>query len=1218
MKVQSLSIFLFCLIGFNSVWAYDRPVIAQSALEDRPSEEIIQELEKISSEGARLYEQGLYEEAIAKTLEELENVATEGANLYQQGHYEEAIPLLLEFVSISETLVGENDPLVATGLNGLAQTYRDQIFRDGRGDYTAAISSYERAISIYENTSGETHTGLVDSLEGLAKVYEFKLDYAAAAALYERTLDIKEAALGDSHIDVAFTLNILAETYRKQANYDSALPLYERALVIREEALGLEHPDVATVLNNIGLLYKNISNYAAAIPPLERAVSIREAAQGLEHPDLAANLVNLASVYRATDEYPKALPLLERALAIEEKVFGRNHRSVATTLNELGLLYSRQANYAAALPLQEQAVAILKSTQGENHPSVATALSNLAISHYMRGEHTTAQSLLEDSLSIFGRALGENHPSFADSLSKLAFLTHAQGDYVSSQAMYERAISIQETAMGESHPNVAANLRLLGAVHVDQGNYDAAQVAYERALKIQEATLGESSTTVANTLNGLGLLHAQNENYVASIPLLERALSIYESVLGENHHNVSDSLSHLADAYFYQGDYTVALPLYERSLSIREEAFGETHADVADSLNDIGLLYAGQNDHATALPLFERSLAIYESIFKEDHPFLAVALVNIAISSWAQNNLEKTLEAFKRASSIQEDTLEEVLTSSSESGRQTYINNSVHTRGINSIAFNIRSAPDSVEATQLAFTNILRRKGRILDAVTNQQQRLRAQLSPDDQALLDELGTIRSQIAALQFNGLSNQNVEQYQSELGRLGGKAESIEVRLARSSARFELEITPVTIDTIKPLIPENAALVEFVRYLPINPTAPVDDRYGKGRYAAYVLNREGQTQVVDLGEAKAIEQLIGDFQQALSTRSASVKQIARQLDEYVMAPIRPLLGSKTHLLISPDGQLSLIPFDALIGEQDNYLIQDYQISYLTSGRDLVKFQLDTPSKQTPVILANPSYGELAASSVSVASSENVNKRSVDANNLNFGPLPGTIQESEAIASFLPNATVFTEDQATESHLKQVEAPSILHIATHGFFLPDVEFIPSVASNSRSALGASLNVVTTDTPASVTPSNLENPLLRSGLAFAGANIRSSGDDDGIFTALEASGLNLYGTQLVVLSACETGVGSISNGEGVYGLRRAFVAAGAESQLMSLWQVDDYGTSELMQLFYQNLMEKGQGRSEALRSAQLEMMNTGTYAHPYYWSSFIFSGDWRPLEAQN
>ncbi|WP_008309756.1 CHAT domain-containing protein [Leptolyngbya sp. PCC 6406] len=216
-------------------------------------------------------------------------------------------------------------------------------------------------------------------------------------------------------------------------------------------------------------------------------------------------------------------------------------------------------------------------------------------------------------------------------------------------------------------------------------------------------------------------------------------------------------------------------------------------------------------------------------------------------------------------------------------------------------------------------------------------------------------------------------------------------------------------------------------------------------------------------------------------------------------------------------------------------------------------------------------------------------------------------TLQSAEC---GLNNPTVLDQGRATENALKQVQSPRILHIATHGFFLADVER-PNADSRGLGLIagGESLN------PSALVGIPIENPLLRSGLALAGFNTRSSGDEDGALTALEASQLNLFGTQLVVLSACDTGLGDVANGEGVYGLRRAFAIAGAETQLLSLWQVDDFGTQSLMARYYEKLMA-GMGRSEALRVVQLEMINQGgEYSHPYYWAAFVLAGNWERME---
>jgi len=388
---------------------------------------------------------------------------------------------------------------------------------------------------------------------------------------------------------------------------------------------------------------------------------------------------------------------------------------------------------------------------------------------------------------------------------------------------------------------------------------------------------------------------------------------------------------------------------------------------------------------------------------------------------------------------------------------------------------------------------------------------------------------------------------------------------------------------------------------------------DRVGQPRYVAYVLKHNGIINSVDLGPAEAIDRAADQFLDAISNpESVNAKETGRALEEIVARPIRKLLGNVRNVLISPDGKLNLVPFAALVDEQGKHLIENYTITYLTSGRDLLRLNVPRQSKQTPVVIANPAFSASMTSSkpdAAAAAAENPapanqskpspagvsGRRSGSMLRSNWSELRGTEEEADYLKGLLPNASVLTGRDATESALKQVIAPRILHLATHGFFLPDQ---PREPNDKAKIVG-------------------ENPLLRSGLVLAGANnLQGGGGEDGVLTALEAATLNLWGTRLVVLSACETGVGEVRSGEGVYGLRRALVLAGAESQVMTLWKVDDAATSEVVIEYYRRL-QSGEGRSEALRQVQLEFLRRKTKQHPFFWASFIINGDWRSIDVQ-
>ena len=270
----------------------------------------------------------------------------------------------------------------------------------------------------------------------------------------------------------------------------------------------------------------------------------------------------------------------------------------------------------------------------------------------------------------------------------------------------------------------------------------------------------------------------------------------------------------------------------------------------------------------------------------------------------------------------------------------------------------------------------------------------------------------------------------------------------------------------------------------------------------------------------------------------------------------------------------------------------------------------QVARENRTPPVIVANPLFGEPASEpatrAVRKTAAPTLARRGVttgeDLSNVYFAPLAASAEEARVIKGLFPDAALLTGRRATKTALQSVDAPRMLHIASHGFFLRDAAATtPDAASGAAARPGSARG-------------GAQNPLLRSGVALAGANTARDADDDGILTALEAAGLNLWGTKLVTLSACDTGVGEIRNGEGVYGLRRAFVLAGAETLVMSLWPVNDAIARETMVAYYTRLRH-GLGRGEALRQAKLEMLKRTVRQHPFYWASFIQSGEWARLD---
>ena len=690
----------------------------------------------------------------------------------------------------------------------------------------------------------------------------------------------------------------------------------------------------------------------------------------------------------------------------------------------------------------------------------------------------------------------------------------------------------------------------------------------------------------------------QAEQYTEAVATIAELISKLESKLGRYNSLVLPLQSFLAKAYEGAGDRDQALAVLTDAAQKQETIFGPDDPKVIKTLQDLGLQYWQNGDYDQALPFFERSFTLPGTDYSTNAFGRSTGSESLGALSQAERDYAAALSAADRSLLIYRALLDE---------KQLYIATEFAKTEDAHISAHLQNAPTDPQAASLPLSFILRYKGYLLDKTANISQQLWQSPTPNVQSLHEELYGLRSVLQTLSITDTSEIPIEQYVTEVSQIESKAAEISLQLSSQNVA-EQAFAPIAIDAVQREIPADAALIEIVRYLPTN--ADGSERpAASAHYAAYVLNRQGIAGAVDLGEAATIDRLAVELRRALATQSGSVKEPARQLYQKIIAPLDAVLSNKTHLIVSPDSQLNLIPFEVLVDPQARYLVESHQISYVTSGRDLLRLQNSRPSHQKSVIIANPDY-DSALSEDSVVSTESSSLYTINSMP-NFTSLPGTAAEASAIAPMLLDATILTGAAATEAQLDQLQGPRLLHIATHGFFLSDV-IAPNPNSFNR---GASFSLIDTDSPSNVNLEESASPLYNSGLALAGANTQASSIEDGILTAMEASGLNLQGTQLVVLSACETGVGAASDGEGVYGLRRAFAIAGAESQLMSLWQVDDTGTSELMQIYYQNLVEKQQGRSEALRNAQLELLNTGTYAHPYYWSSFIFSGDWRSLK---
>ena len=986
--------------------------------------------------------------------------------------------------------------------------------------------------------------------------------YRDAIPIAEERLKLVESTIGTDRPETAASCNKLSELYRKSGDYAKAKPICERGLKIREKMLGPDDPHTAESLNHMALIYFAMGDSKTAEPLCERALKIREKALGPEHPDTAESLNNLARLYVNMGNYAKAEPLFQRALKIREKALGPEHADTAESLDNLAELYYDLSNYAKAEPLFQRALKIREKALGPEHPDTAANLNNLAELYYSMGDYAKAEPLYQRALKIREKALGPEHRATAEPLGNLALLYYRMGDYAKAEPLAQRALKIDEKALGPEHPDIALDLNNLAMPYYEMGDYAKAEPLYQRALKIDEKALGPEHPNTSAALNNLARLYYKMGNYAKAEPLYQRALKIDEKALGPEHPGTATDLNNLARLYYEMGDYAKAEPLYQRALKIDEKALGPEHPETATDLNNLALLYYEMGDYAKAKPLYQRALKIREKALGPENPLTATSLNDLALFYLGIGDPKEALRFAVLARHAQEKNLSNILSFTSEQQRLAF----QKTTKPYTLPATVGNAPELAEI-------VLRQKGVVLDSLLEDRLIAEASGDPKQRLIVDELRSAKQRLAKLVMEvpqDLSEQARRQRDAEKEKLSGQVEQLEGGLARQVAGLgrARRALSVTVTQVQSVLPSKAALIELLRY-----PHYLGKRKYEPRYGAIVIGAKGEPGWIPLGGAAEIEKNVALYQKSVrgETDEATLSTVLKALEEQVWAPIEKVLPVDTRtIIVSPDAELSFVSFATLLTPEDRFVGEKYSIRYVASGRDLLRETKPAADSKTTIrIFANPDFGGGAAGP-RLAQTNTVALRSVemrDLEGISLPSLPGTEKESSELEARAKKSGWQTQaylgPNATEAELRKINSPRILHLATHGFFLPEIDL--GTPKGARDA-------------AEIPKGKLVNPMHRSGLAVAGAQTTLHAwakgevpptENDGIVTAEEVGGLKLDGTWLVVLSACDTGAGEAKAGEGVMGLRRGFIQAGAQNLLMTLWPISDETTVQIMLDFY-------------------------------------------------
>ena len=1098
-----------------------------------------------------------------------------------------------------------------------------RLFQEGR--YVEAIPPAREALAGFESALGPDHPIVSASVTILARMYDAAGRYDQAEPLYKRALALDEKIHGRDSPEAATSLNNLGVLYYQQGRYDQAAPLQRRALAIREKVFGPDHIQTAMSVNNLASLYDALGDYDRAEPLYQRSLAIREKVLGPDDPKVAVSLNNLAALYDTRGRYDRAEPLYRRALAIREKAFGPDHPAVADNLNNLAFLHDARGEYCLAEPLYERALSIREKALGPDHPLVALSLNNLAELYKALGEYARAEAFHLRALSVREKALGPDHPEVAQSLNNLALVLDARGDVTRAETMYQRALKVWEKAYGPDHPETSAALNNLAEFYKGLGDYEKAEPLYRRALSIREKAFGPDHPSVAMLLNNLAGLHEAREEFEEAEPLLKRALSIWEKVFGPDHPAVATALNNLAALYFSQGLWDKAEPLDRRALAIRKKVFGPDHWEVAQSLNNLAGYYYMAGDTAKAESMYQEVVTLMEKALGTDHPSVAAVLGNQAVLSASRDRWGEAHRLLKRVQDIDRGIVEQVMGFTSEDQKMAFLQ--TKRRELYAYFSVVRQLTGDPLVGRQALDVWLKRKGVVLEAQRRFQEAIVYGDEPGARRVFQELARTRAELSKLVFTGPGRSGREEYRRRTAELQARIKDLEAELSRLSQAYARKKKMDRADSagVAATLPPGSVLLEFARYEVFDfKTRQRGEKWKPARYMAFVLAAgAGDVAVVDLGDAETIDRAVAELKKRVTDledlEGIGAGRAASRLYELVFGPLREKIGRAGEVFVSPDGNLNLVPFEVLRGPDGRYLIEDFIFNYLSSGRDVLGFGRGGDAGGRALLLGDPDFDLKTEKKPADDTEPTGPERRAAAGlpgelrSLVFSPLSGTRKEVMAIRDILGKDRVELHlgGEVREDVLRFETSPRIIHLATHGFFLPDPT--PSADEGGRSSL---IGAGSRKRDAKVAKGfKSANPLLRSGLALAGANqslTDPSGATDGILTAEKVLGLRLQGTDLVVLSACETGLGEVHNGEGVYGLRRAFAQAGAKGMVLSMWSVPDLETQELMTRFYRN-MKAGQPRHIALRRAALNQLKMvkARYGHtnPLFWGAFVFLG---------
>jgi len=844
-------------------------------------------------------------------------------------------------------------------------------------------------------------------------------------------------------------------------------------------------------------------------------------------------------------------------------------------LNSLAETMYASGKYKSAEFSFNQSLYILNTNGYENSAEASLVISNLGLLY-----HNTGRFALAEEYTLKALEMRSNNPEqigISASYNNLGVLYKDMGFYSESEVYLEKALSTAKQLKTDNIVNQAIILNNKAMLYQVMGRYKEAELLLIESIALADKELREKSSSFVKLKVNLALLYQLTNRYTEAEKIYKEAIEIKKKRLGTKHPDYAILLRNLASLYMIMKKYPDSEALLNQAIELTEKKLGTDNPVYAAAVYDKAVLYQLTGKVTEALTLLQKVSAIQNTTLGAHHPAFTNTKEQIALAYWQLNDFDKAIAKYRSVLDEYIYQINSYFPAMNDNEKNKFWERiQPKFNRFYSFAYDAYSTNNQITAD--LYNYHIATKALLLSSSRKVKDRI---LSSNNLALKEKyqqwLDT-KSYIGRLYT--YTDEELKEEQINLDSLERAAGSLEKELSLLSEDFKQSVENKTINytDIASKLSSTEAAVEIIRISNYNFLLPDTAVY----YAALVVtNTQAAPQIQWFTNGNLME---FDYVKAYSKSIHNGKDMSRFYNWY-WAGLEDLTKNYPDLYVSVDGIYNQVNLNTLQKTDEKYLLDEKNIRYVTNTKDIIELKLKQNTKmalkqRTGVLFGFPDY-----------------LLNLSAEYAYLSPLPGTKIEVENIVKILKtgawNIQSYFAADATEDKVKQVKSPFLLHIATHGFFLTDI------VSSMPSVFG-------------IEPLKAaENPLLRSGLMFAGADKTvqqidtksTKGTDDGILNAFEAMILNLENTEMVVLSACETGLGEIKSGEGVYGLQRAFQIAGASTVLLSLWEVSDEGTQNLMIAFYKNWLQSG-NKYDAFRKAQLEMKTK--YKFPYFWGAFI------------